>query len=220
MGKHIVVSITRLQIGDQIGPQGGPILGWTGPGREKEKQSQGSTTNHPACPWCLVAFHWSQSNSHVGVRSCSFTHISIGWQRGLGRVRSANSMICTCCYWFVSLNQRKSPVVDMIIAVVRVEPNGKCTIETWTPLDMNGVNGSLCGMAWCGVCALGVNRGRVCAGVHPGPSKHGPDEYQDLDLDQTMCDLKDIVNGTVQIDSGCSLVRRQVNPPICICIRF
>lgn len=45
-------------------------------------------------------------------------------------------------------------MVDMIIAVVRVEPNGKCTIGTWTPLGMNGVNGFLCGMAWCGVVCV------------------------------------------------------------------
>lgn len=69
--------------------------------------------------------------------------------------------------------------------------------------------------AWC-VCVPRVNRGRICAGVHPGPSKHGPDEYQNQDLDQAMRDLKDMVTGTVQIDSGCSLVRRYVNPPICI----
>lgn len=60
---------------------------------------------------------------------------------------------------------------------------------------------------WCVVCVSHGSTGAEFAlGVHPGPSKHGPDENQNQDLDQAMRDLKDILNGTVQIDSGCPLV--------------
>lgn len=101
---------------------------------------------------------------HMSEYGLAHLHISVGWQRGFGRAHSANSKICTCCYRFLSLNQRENPVVDDHKQLLELGKIGSAQ------LDLNTCGNPwrewlLC-VAWCDVHWGSRSGSRFCADAH------------------------------------------------------
>lgn len=90
-------------------------------GTDRASQHIPITWLHPTSPKAI----------HMSEYGLDHLHSSINWQRGSGKVHSAKFMICARCLLLVVSWTRggKSPVVDLIIAAVRVELNRNCTLD-------------------------------------------------------------------------------------------